>query len=223
MLQPPDFDPMFRVGTRYRWDDDDPSVIDVQPVGELYLPSGRLIAQDPGWGAHPRVAPFTVTVPPGRYPVTLSISHWERSSDPDVPSPLRVVNAAKLTVRDEPAVSWELALLPGQNPAGLQDGEFFGFGVDSGTGCFLDASALTHLDRMSYPRHPALHDAMRNAYKLGGTDLPTDDPDLNIIVFSCGMGDGAYPTWIGRTATGDIACFISDLELLHHSLGPETP
>ncbi|MEU8797364.1 DUF4241 domain-containing protein [Spirillospora sp. NPDC048819] len=52
--------------------------------------------------------PFIVTVPPGRYPVTLSISHWERSPVPHIPSPMRLVNAAKLNVRAEPAVSWEL-------------------------------------------------------------------------------------------------------------------
>jgi hypothetical protein len=29
--------------------------------------------------------------------------------------------------------------------------------------------------------------------RLLGTGLPTDAPGLNIIVFNCGMGDGAYP------------------------------
>jgi hypothetical protein len=44
--------------------------------------------------------------------------------------------------------------------------------------------------------------------------------DLNAVLFNCGLGDGTYPTWIGRTAAGDPACFIADLELLSHSSGP---
>jgi len=221
MPKAPDIDLMFRSGTLYRWEDGTESVIDVQPVGVLNLPTGHLIAQDPGWGVHPGVQPFTATVPPGRYSVTLSISHWDRSPTPGFASPMRLVNAAKLIVRDEPPASWDLALQPGQNPATLDDESFYGFGVDSGTGCFLDASALDQLDRMRRLDHSALDDAMGNAFDLGGIDVPTDDPELNIIVFKCGMGDGAYPTWIGLTTGGDITYFVADLELLQHSLGPE--
>lgn len=46
-------DMMFSAGTRYRWDDGTASVIDVQSVGVSRLPTGHLIAQDPGWGSPP--------------------------------------------------------------------------------------------------------------------------------------------------------------------------
>jgi hypothetical protein len=45
---------------------------------------------------------------------------------------------------------------------------------------------------------------------------------LNVVIFNCGMGDGYYPTWVGRTAAGELACFVADLEVLSHSLGPIT-
>src|SRR5712691_5332370 len=89
MPKAPDIDLMYRSGTHYRWEDGTESVIDVQPVGVLNLPTGHLIAQDPGWGVHPGVQPFTATVPPGRYSVTLSISHWDRSPTPGFASPMR--------------------------------------------------------------------------------------------------------------------------------------
>ena len=31
----------------------------------------------------------------------------------------------------------------------------------------------------------------------------------------------AFPTWIGRAKNGEVTCFVTDLELLHHSLGPD--
>jgi Protein of unknown function (DUF4241) len=46
-------------------------------------------------------------------------------------------------------VTWEPALRPGEDPATLQPDEFFGFGVDTGTGCFLDASAVPAMSRFT--------------------------------------------------------------------------
>jgi len=37
--------------------------------------------------------------------------------------------------------------------------------------------------------------------------------ELNAVIFSCGLGDGVYPTWAGRTSTGELACFVADLDL----------
>ena len=74
--EPPDFDPMFQAGARYRLPDPagTVAVVEVHDAGLLHLPTGRVVACDPFWGSEVRrqVAPFTVTVPPGRYPVTLS-------------------------------------------------------------------------------------------------------------------------------------------------------
>jgi len=187
----PDFGPMFRAGTRYSWPNGTNSVIDVRIVGELKLPTGRLVAQDPGWGLHPKVLPFTVPIPCGRYLVTLSISHWDQSPTPRIASPLRLVHAARLVVADRPAASWELALQPGQDPAVLVEGRFFGFGVDSGTGCFMDASAREHLHPLQ--RRDLWAEVTSAIGEQGGIDISTSDPDLNIVMFKCGMGDGTYP------------------------------
>ena len=85
---------------------------------------------------------------PGRYPVTLSRARIGSPADPEIPAGLSLVAAARLTIRDEPVTRWELALRPGQDPARLQPGGFwgfYGFGVDSGAGAFLDLSALAEL------------------------------------------------------------------------------
>jgi hypothetical protein len=46
-LRPPEFAPMFRSGTRYRWPDSPEAVIEVADGGMLHLATGRLVACDP--------------------------------------------------------------------------------------------------------------------------------------------------------------------------------
>ena len=120
--EPPDFAPMFQPGNRYRLPDakGTEAVVEVLDAGLLHLPTGHVVACDPFWDSAIRDAcmPFTVTVPPGRYPVTALAARTD-SPHPDIPSPLRLGAAAKLTIRDEPVAAWELALQPGQDPTAL--------------------------------------------------------------------------------------------------------
>jgi hypothetical protein len=222
-LRPPEFEPMFRPGTRYRWRDSPEGMIEVADGGMLDLATGRLVACDPFWGSaiERQCDAFTVTVAPSRYPVTLSRVRWDQPLHPRVPPPVRRGAAAKLTIRDEPPVTWELALRPGEDPATLQPGEFFGFGVDSGTGCFLDASAVAAMSRFTVTGSPQDFKLFRDLREWAVANVVVDRGlGLNAVFFDCGMGDGDYPTWIGRTAAGDPACFVADLELLSESLGP---
>jgi hypothetical protein len=38
-------------------------------------------------------------------------------------------------------------------------------------------------------------------------------PGANLIAYHSGWGDGSYPTWIGRSTSGDVACFVTDMLL----------
>jgi hypothetical protein len=215
-LLPPDFGPMFRPGIRYGWPNRDPIGIFVVDVGAVNLATGRLVVRDNDWcvpdSGHEREA-FAEEFPPGRYRVVLSLVDFDKPGVPPRGA------AAKVVIRDEAPVSWEMALRPGQDLSKLGDEEFFGFSVDSGQGCFLDVTALPLLGRLQDNRDEwerIRDEVMRD----GWTEVTDAESGLNIILFDCGMGDGAYPTWIGRSAGGEVVCFISDLELLSHSLGP---
>jgi hypothetical protein len=82
--------------------------------------------------------------------------------------------------------------------------------VDGGTGALFDAAAagLAHVTEWD-PDGP-----LSRLNDLGCVELAGSPEDANVLAFTCPMGDGAYPTWIGRTAAGDIACFLVDLEIL---------
>ncbi|MFG1779794.1 DUF4241 domain-containing protein [Micromonospora sp. NPDC049048] len=163
-------------------------------AGRLHLPSGRLIAADPS-SLNLDAEPFDVTVPPGTYPVSVGLATFV-----DDPGHTRVT-AARLDISDRPAVRWELALRNGQDPLDLDYQEFFGFGVDTGMACYVDADSADRvtdlwrtLDGLVEPRYRT-----------------TDSGDM--VAWSSGWGDGAYPTWIGYDTSHAITCFITDMLL----------
>jgi Protein of unknown function (DUF4241) len=120
-----------------------------------------------------------------------------------------------------PPVTWELALRPGEDPAMPEPGGFFGFGVDSGKGCFLDASAVAAMSRFTVTGSPEDFKLFRELNEGAVSNVVVDRGlGLNAVLFLIvGWETVPNPTWIGRTAAGDPACFIADLELLSDSLG----
>lgn len=210
-LAPSHLDELFTPGTRFALDPENflfdttgLVTVEVWPAGTLRMPTGRLIACDPTWTDWGD--PFVATAPPGDYPVSLSVVRFS-----DDPGHIRVA-AAKLAIRDTPAASWELALLRGQDPRLLGDREYFGFGVDAGTGCFVDASAAGPLGELS------------EGFVLDGeyTELTDPESGANLIAYHSGWGDGSYPTWIGQDDTGEIVCFVSDMLVLGPGATPSS-
>ncbi|KJY26102.1 DUF4241 domain-containing protein [Streptomyces katrae] len=201
-LEPGPLEELFVSGTRLTCGEDRIAVIgEPAPAGLLHLPTGSVLAGDPGTVNSSDLA-FTITVPPGDYPVLVSTMRWEHEEwDGETP-------AAMLRILDEPTVSWELALRPEQDARLLGPGEFYGFGVDTGTACFMDASGRNTLPQL-YEQEPGFeadsHSGMRSDPASG----------TNLIAFMSGFGDGSYPVWIGRDAAGAVTCFIADMLVLH--------
>lgn len=105
-----------------------------------------------------------------------------------------------------------MALTAGQDTILLDEGHFYGFGVDGGTGCFFDADALAAMGAIAEGSFETIA-----AVGIGGETAELVDPEsgANLIAFSSGWGDGSYPTWIGRTADGRVACFVADMLILN--------
>lgn len=213
-LQPASLEPMFCDGARYAIPDYGTVIVEVREVGQLRMPTGRLVAADPGVlydGVPPRLVadsvPFTAQVSPGAYPVALSLVRWV-----DHPEHVTVA-AGRLLISSEPVASWEMALRLGDDPRTLGNGEFYGFGVDTGAACFVDAAAVGGVARMAEP-----HRDMLKQVQGGRTVEATDSASgANLIAFSSGLGNGEYPVWVGRTASGEVACFVADMLLLDDS------
>ncbi|MGV9337811.1 DUF4241 domain-containing protein [Streptomyces sp. NPDC003688] len=181
---------------------------------DLALPTGRVVVCDPFTGLGPFAPrPFTAAVPPGRYPVTLAVAAFDNGG-----APAQVAVAARLSITDAPVAGWELALVGGENPAGLGEREFFGYETDYGDVCFVDASAVSALaDQEEW-----LNDAL-NAYVAADFGLPpvraVGPAEEETVAFTTGRGSGFYPTWVGRTDGGDIASFVTDFLVLEEPGG----
>jgi hypothetical protein len=178
-----------------------------------------VVACDPFWGSQVRrqVGPFTVTVPPGRYPITLSLARGLLGRPDPVP---RLGAAAKLIIRDEPVLAWELALHPGEEPERLQPEQIYTLGVDSGHAGLLDASAVGALAALDEPGSE-LDRVFEQVWGNDWVNLVVDQVSgLNVVVFHCGLGDGGYATWIGRGVEGEPVCFVVDLLVFSDSFGP---
>ncbi|MEN3534142.1 DUF4241 domain-containing protein [Microbispora sp. ZYX-F-249] len=205
-MRPRWLDRMFRQGERFALPRMGEVVMDVQPGPSLVMPTGRLVAADPGCVEDDTEA-FTAAVPPGTYEVSLAVAAFV--DDPEH----RRVAGVKVVIADRQPVTWELALEPGQDPRLLGDGEFYGFGVDTGMGCLFDASAARALaaageDDDEFDR---ICDLVHE-HVWAGIDV---GPGANCVAFLSGWGDGAYPVWAGRDADGDVVCFVADMIILN--------
>ncbi|MFE2750926.1 DUF4241 domain-containing protein [Actinosynnema sp. NPDC059335] len=198
-------DLVFRAGVRWELPRPGAVVTEVREAGAVRLGSGRLVVADPGH-LDSEAEPFTVGVEPGEYPVEVAPARFA-----DDPEHLRVA-AARLVVTREPAVSWELAVVAGQDVADLGEDEFYGFGVDTGTACFVDADAAAALGAWLDDNHDTAYDGVFEAHAA-----PMRDPSTGhgLVAFTSGWGDGSYPTWIGRAADGGVTCFVVDTFVLH--------
>ncbi|WP_316569155.1 DUF4241 domain-containing protein [Neobacillus sp. YIM B06451] len=180
-------------------------------IGEIELMSGRIVACDPFTGMDDE--PFTKQVTPGKYPVLFSIIRYESKDER--------IAFAMIKFSNNKVSAWEMALQPGQNINELEDDdEYFGYGVDSGTGCFMDIETKNTF--LSYENEPQdedpgyelyldLEDEFDKAYKATRSWIVTTIKDkASIAMFSSGWGDGNYPSFWGMDENGDIVCLITD-------------
>ena len=180
-------------------------------AGDLVLPTGQVVAADVYFFSE---EPFTRVLPRGEHPVQLLSS----ARDPTVTGD---VAAALIRVAPGDPVDWELALVAGQDPRTLEPGGFFGYPVDSGSGCFASPEAVALLaDQVT-----------RQAYDARVTEgfFPSDDvadwnsrvevvldpaSGVNVIAFTSGFGDGVYPSWFGLDVRGEPLVLLTDFGVL---------
>src|SRR5262249_9633115 len=87
-------------------------VVEPFELGPVVLPTGEIVACDP---LVPHTTPFAETVAPGRY----TLRAWVAVLHKDGAQWQRRITALQLVIADKPAVSWTMALIPGQDASTL--------------------------------------------------------------------------------------------------------
>ncbi|MBD2314157.1 DUF4241 domain-containing protein [Desertifilum sp. FACHB-1129] len=180
-------------------------------LGHLILTSGKLVACDPL--VFPGTDPFDVQFKPGHYPVILSVAH--NSKDDNI-----TVAYAMLRLSEQIPVKWELATKFGENLSTLSENEVFGYGVDSGTGCFMDADTSQIIVDQCWEAETyeesltcKLEETIEENYSLGynWANLCVDDStQANVIAFDSGVGDGFYASYFGLDIEGCIVAVVTE-------------
>lgn len=176
-------------------------------VGELLLPTGRLIACDP-FLVTDETPPFRCSLPSGKFAVLLSIANIKTDQ--------RVAFATIRFTKTTPT-SWEMLTTGNHDPATLKEGHILGYAVDSGTACFMDVAAARALSqRMSETQDyfEVLIEEMQKTYVHTWDWLNKNFGDGNLIAFSSGGGDGVYATYAGRDSNGQLSAIVTDFDVV---------
>ncbi len=175
-------------------------------IGNLIVPTGTIVACDPPtveWD----IMLFSLHLLPGRYPVILTIARFPTYD-------IERVAYAMLQVQDLQPVRWETAVLEGQN-AGDNS-----YGVDTGTGCFMDVEAARAFQQriQADPNFAMAHEeAIEQTWveSWGWAEVHLEpETTANMIAFSAGTGDGAYTTFVGYDSNDSVVCLITDFQVL---------
>jgi len=170
-------------------------------IGKIKIESGKLIACDPI--VMHDVSPFTQNFPIGDFPIHLAMAKTHNDER---------VAFSRIIFSDKTITKWEFALLKGQKPIPLKDTSFYCYGVDAGTGIFIDSVANKIFNEKDHSEweNVFITKAEKNGYK----GYIHDFDGHNLATFSTGYGDGCYATYIGFDSEGNVCQILTDFGLV---------
>lgn len=194
---------MFDAGARHEWPENGRSVLTVSDVWTLACPTGRIAVcgLESAFEGLGTFADYEIlTVPPGEYPLTLSVANFPPSDE--FPTDFQRVAAAALGIRSSNVTAWT------KSARSLE--------IDAGTGCIIDLANTAQLVALREEQNGDLA-VIRETLTDRFATRPREFSPAHVAFFECGMGDGTYDLWIGRDESGDASALIADLELLDHA------
>jgi len=205
--------------------------MEVMEIGNVSLPSGKVVVRDPLVFLNANEKPYFIDVPKGNFPVTIAVVKSEDWGNRYA--------AVKVKFTDQKPVRYQEALIGNENLEGLKEDDFFGFHVDAGLGCIADAEALPEFDRFLAGLHVdnIYNDYFAGLFAQSYQDNPKNQRDAgdwinwkvpnteyHIPMFASGFGDGEYPVYFAYDANENICgLYIQfiDIELALSEEGDE--
>lgn len=191
---------------------DGEKTVNVVSIGEMDIHSGKVIACDPL--VFFNAMPFSQNITPGTYPVKLAVI--------DINGAKR--NAlATIVLSEKPPVRWENAK-PDETAHETEENEIFAYGVDSGTGAFLDSESGREFLRLLGKDTPAAKnlndqilaelDKKRKATGVDWAKVTAPGIKGSFFIFGSGEGDGAYASYFGFDESGNVTMLVTDFGII---------
>lgn len=170
-------------------------------LGDLKIESGKIVVCDP-IVMHNAIA-FKKEFPIGNFPVELAIAKMQKD---------RRVAFSRIVFSKNNVKNWEYALLPEQEYISLKDSTSYGFGVDSGTGLFIDENGKKIFStKIDFEWENVFVKKMEENNNIG---FIHSFEGHNLAAFATGYGDGFYSTFIGFDSTGRICRLLIDFSII---------
>lgn len=176
----------------------------VMDLGEVYVPSGKLEASDPYVSLGNSI---TVPIPPGRYPVKVTLVDLSLEDEEDG-SHLRPVYLSTTIAEGTPARVYPF-VPEGAEP--LEPDQYYGVGVDAGTVAFADKEAAQSSASWEAEHGNDYIDewimllsSNRSQGEAVNTEMPWAKNGENIVFCLSGWGDGFYPVVLTENADGNL-------------------
>ncbi|MBR3694011.1 MAG: DUF4241 domain-containing protein [Erysipelotrichales bacterium] len=171
---------------------EDEEYIEEKYLCDIHLPTGKIIANDPVCMYEFPV--LSNTLLPGKYPVYIYIHHIQTDQR---------VAFAEIRIQDTLPQYYEVA---------------GNYGVDSATGCYMDASlaevykdySKEQVESSSQTLSTLLEETYTHTYSTCNYTLDT----ANIVAFSTGYGDGEYTCYLGYDSNQKICTLITYFDTL---------
>lgn len=185
--------------------------MEVMEIGNVSLPSGKVMVRDPLVYLNGDENPYFVDAPKGNFPVTIAVAKLEEWGDRYA--------AVKVEFTKEKPATYREALIGIENLEDINEGDFFGFAVDAGLGCITDQEVVPYVEKFiselkvdniyddyfaelfakSYKDNP------ENQRELGDwINWTVPGTDYQIPMFASGLGDGLYPVYFAYDAQGKV-------------------
>jgi hypothetical protein len=209
LVAPAFLEQAFTPGFRAAQDPQEPgaAVLAFHPVllGELRVLQGRIIGCDPLQFDSENDLPFNTSFPTGSFSVELAMAAWEGDER---------VGFARIKFSEQAPYRWAMATAGDFDPADLAPDILIGYGVDSGTGAFLDAGSVPAFAALTDTERDQLEIDLNTNYQPTRSWLLWEHAGASVALFSSGVGDGGYASYIGYALDGTICRLVTDFQLL---------
>lgn len=178
-----------------------------QLIGNIHITDGKIIACDPL--VDPSYPAFKLMFPIGLFSTELAIAMFDDGDER--------VGFARIKFSSATPIKWTMATLEGQDLSEISGDSFYGYPVDSGTGGFLNSLGSAELRKFLDPNsgnYMSLIEELNKTYKHTRSWLLWQRDEANALLFSSGLGDGRYPTYIGYDNDNKICRLTTDFLML---------